>query len=702
MSQLRGFTLFVLGLGVVASGPGSSLHSQTKYPGLDLLYPVVVSRGTATEVDVHTNGDVQSAHLALVEGPGLKAAVLPRPDGEKKLPAGRARIRVDVDAEAPNGPRDLRLVTDEAITTVGRLYVSDLPAILEAESHSDVGTSQVVELPVAINGRITGAVETDWYRFEAKAGELVHFEVIGTRIHETIHKIGRFTPHFDAFISLRDADGRELAAADDHYFADPLLTYEIPADGTYHVVVREANFKGHASYTYALLATKGPVPTSTFPLAVVPGVETEVELLGSGIAPGERATILLSEGVAPGRPVLVRPRRADGSEERELLALPTGLPPMVETESDEASKVDLPVAIAGRLDRPDDVDGYSFEARKGVTYRFTLTARRLFSPIDGQLEVVDAKGKVLKTADDGRDLAGRVGRDPELEWAAPADGTYQVRVRDLHARGGQEFVYHLEIAVATGDFELTFDPELAMVAPGNRTPVYVRAHRRAGFDGEIRLEVVDLPEGVDAFFPPIRAGMKDACVVLSVSPDARPAGSMFRIRGEAEALDAGGQPRLLRREALPLVEIYQAQRVTGRTGAMAVTARSDIRVETDVEEITLKPGETKIVPVKLTRDPKYASGSVTLWGDWRFGNRVFGSSLPPGVTVNDKKSQLGVIGEGLEGSVALTASKGAKAISKVPTVVIGLIPIEFSVFVPFSTKPIYVTVTREDGTLAAR
>jgi hypothetical protein len=33
--------------------------------------------------------------------------------------------------------------------------------------------------------------------------------------------------------------------------------------------------------------------------------------------------------------------------------------------------------------------------------------------------------------------------------------------------------------------------------------------------------------------------------------------------------------------------------------------------------------------------------------------------------------------------------------------VIGLVPIEFSVFVPFATPPIFLSVTNKDGSLAA-
>ena len=65
--------------------------------------------------------------------------------------------------------------------------------------------------------------------------------------------------------------------------------------------------------------------------------------------------------------------------------------------------------------------------------------------------------------------------------------------------------------------------------------------------------------------------------------------------------------------------------------------------------------------------------------------------------MNDIESRTGITGEDLKGRIALTAAADAKPITGVPTVVVALIPIEFSVFVPFCTEPIAVTVTDAAG-----
>jgi hypothetical protein len=685
-----------------------AVFAQTKYPYIDAVYPPVVTRGAATTVEVSASGNLKTAYLALVSGEGVRAEVLPRSE-EKKLPDGSAAVKLEVAPGAAVGPRDLRLATGEALTTVATIYVTDLPAVLEGPKHSGPAEAQEITIPCAVNGRIGGSVEVDWYRFSAKKGERVNFNLLGARLHETIQHVGRFTPHFDAFLFVTDASGRELASNDDHYFADPLLSFEAPADGSYCVAVREANYKGHASYTYGLAATRGPCVANTLPLALAPGPRTAVELVGPGFGPSDRAEVELPAGAAPGRDYTVRPLLA-GASVQEVEVAASLLPPVREAEAPGeagndppagAQEVPLPAGIAGRIGRPDDVDCFAFSAVKGTAYRFEVIARRLASPLDSDLVVLDGKGSVLASADDSRDPAGRTVKDSLLLWTAPADGRYLVRIRDLHQRGGPDFVYHLECAAAEPDFELTLDPSLTMIGPGNRSPVYLRAKRKGGFDGPISLEFEGLPAGVEAQAAPILPGMNDACVVLTARADAERGASIYRVLGRAAVKGGAGGETPLVREAQPLVEIYQAQRVLGRTPAVAVTAPSDIEVTTEVRELVLKPGESKEIPVRLVRGEKYKSGPVTLWAMWRFEGSIFGNSLPPGVTVNEKASSTSLNGEAVEGKISLQAAPDAKPISRVQTVVIGLVPIEYSTFVPYSTPPILVTVTDKDGAVAA-
>lgn len=118
------------------------------------------------------------------------------------------------------------------------------------------------------------------------------------------------------------------------------------------------------------------------------------------------------------------------------------LPEIVEAEIDGEPipvAVQLPVTINGRIFPREDVDLWSFRARRGQTISCRVQAAALGSPLDSRLEILDATGKKLAENDDAD------GADSFLRFTAPADGDYQVRIQDVQFRGGQAYVYRLTI-----------------------------------------------------------------------------------------------------------------------------------------------------------------------------------------------------------------------------------------------------------------
>jgi hypothetical protein len=112
--------------------------------------------------------------------------------------------------------------------------------------------------------------------------------------------------------------------------------------------------------------------------------------------------------------------------------------------------VQLPVTINGRVFPREDVDIWSFDARKGQSIACDVSAARLGSPLDSHLEVLDPKGRRIAENDDAH------GVDSFLRFTAPIDGVYQVRIRDTAFKGGQAYVYRLT---------LTADPYVESVYP---------------------------------------------------------------------------------------------------------------------------------------------------------------------------------------------------------------------------------------------
>jgi len=129
------------------------------------------------------------------------------------------------------------------------------------------------------------------------------------------------------------------------------------------------------------------------------------------------------------------------------------LPEIVEQEIDGNAvpvEVSLPVTINGRIFPREDVDVWSFRARKGQSITAEVFAGRLGSPLDSRLEVFDPHGRKIGENDDSLET------DSRLRFIAAEDGNYQVRIQDAGFRGGQAYVYRLT---------LTADPYVERIYP---------------------------------------------------------------------------------------------------------------------------------------------------------------------------------------------------------------------------------------------
>src|SRR5262249_12880342 len=99
----------------------------------------------------------------------------------------------------------------------------------------------------------------------------------------------------------------------------------------------------------------------------------------------------------------------------------------------------LPVTINGRIFPREDVDLWSFSARKGQSITCEVHAARLGSPLDSRVEVLDPQGRPVAENDDA------YGADSFLRFTAPADGTYTVRTHAVGFRGGPASVSRLPL-----------------------------------------------------------------------------------------------------------------------------------------------------------------------------------------------------------------------------------------------------------------
>ena len=166
------------------------------------------------------------------------------------------------------------------------------------------------------------------------------------------------------------------------------------------------------------------------------------------------------------------------------------LPEVVENEIDGTpipTAISLPVTINGRIFPREDLDIWTLSAKAGETISCAVNARRLGSPLNARLEVLDPQGARLAES------VPATGKDPSLTWRAPVDGTYAVRIHDIDFGGLQHYVYRLSI---------TRSPNIATTYPlGGRRGATTRL-ALLGSDGAARGEIeVAIPTDAAADFP---------------------------------------------------------------------------------------------------------------------------------------------------------------------------------------------------------
>ncbi len=337
------------------------------------------------------------------------------------------------------GVRDFRLASSQGISSIGQLVVVDEPVVRESGDNNTPDKANPISVPSVVCGAIEAAEDVDFFKFHADAGQTLTFEVHGARIQDKIHDLQK---HADPMITVYDLDGRELAANDDFYFADPLLTYRFSKAGDYLVQVRDSKYEGDPRWVYALHVTDRPYVSHVYPMAGNPGQTLDVEPVGSARLKQPRIAAHLPS--APG----LHQMQLDvaGFKTNPVTFIVSSLPQVLEKEPndtmEQATPITVPCGINGRIGRPRDMDHFAFKGWKGKAVHFEVKARRfgtnLQSSLDSVLDVLDKKGAVLATNDDA------VGKDAMLVFSPPADGEYVLRIRDLNSKGGDSAVYYIE------------------------------------------------------------------------------------------------------------------------------------------------------------------------------------------------------------------------------------------------------------------
>ncbi len=686
---------FVLAIAPPAQG-------QIGFRQLTSTHPVAIQVGTEREIRVRSNFTLDGAYQVFFDRPGITmtyAETEPKaaPRRGRASPGTPFKFKVSVPKDQVPGVYEFRVATRKAVSSVGQLLVTDLPVVEEKSGQNgSPREGQKVTIPVAICGTCDPAEDVDFYLFEGRKGQRITMQVYAQRVTDRLHNMVVRGPSIylmDPILTLYGPTGAVVAQNDNFFGGDSLIHIELPQSGVYALEVRDARYAGNPRYTYCVEITDQPHCLLTYPMAVRKGERRDVEPVGFGFPQGTNLVLDGTERDAGWH--WDRITTGDGTPTNPIWFRVSEFDELVENpDNDDIATAmvleQLPVGVSGRLEKPEDVDFYAFNATKGAYYRIETEAARYRAAVDTVLEIYNADGKLLASTDD---IA--FSKDSRLYWQAPADGKYFVAVRDLHGRTGPRMLYHLVVQPTGPDFEMRGEYYYAFLAPGTRMIWFARITRLAGFTGPVEIGIEGLPKGVRMVPTRIPAGMNHCSIILEADKDAPVNASLVRIFGKAVVKKPDGTEEEIKRYGIVTCEQQSSgggqARYPINTQIVGVTEPLDLKaVVASPEEIVLHPGEKAEIAVRIERNEGFTA-PVTLDVQFKYFSSVLGDQLPPGVRLGSG-SQLRLAGDQLEGKVVLECASNALPVERLPIAVIARVPITFSITTNYASNPIYLTV----------
>jgi WD40 repeat protein len=250
----------------------------------------------------------------------------------------------------------------------------------EVEPNDSPTTGQRVVLPVSVHGRIDRAGDVDYYRFDAKAGHEVGVQALTAAVGSKL----------DPVLVLTDAAGNVLAET-----TNGLLGYVCRRPGTYALGIRDREYRGGPDMAYRLHIGDLPVVTSVFPLGLQHGTETDIRLQGVNLGEMKSVRVKAPADAAVGSRLPVTFTTPRGA----ALGNPTVIVgEFREARASQPAVVTPPYTANGHIAEPGANETWAFAARKGQRLILEVNARRLGSPLDSVIDVLDAAGRAVPRA----------------------------------------------------------------------------------------------------------------------------------------------------------------------------------------------------------------------------------------------------------------------------------------------------------------
>jgi WD40 repeat protein len=355
--------------GKVLSEP---LPVKPKPPELHRIEPASGRAGVAIQV-TFTGKYLDQVNEVAATAPGVKARLLSQGKSATSL-----RAEITFSGATPAGVHKIGLKSNLGLTVQLPFTLDLFPLLNEQEPNDSPTTGQKVTLPFSLSGSIGKPGDMDYFRFEAKEGQEIGVQVLTGPVGSRLEPILRLT----------DASGQLLAES-----GNGLLGFLCPRAGTYALGIRDREFRGGGGMHYRLHVGDIPIVTSVFPLGIQRGTEADIHLEGVHLGKTRSIRVKAPASAVPGSRLPV-PVTVEG---RTPLGNPTvvvGEFPEVIYLGNKASRTTVPGTANGRIARPEATQTWRFSARKGRRLVVEVNARRLGTPLDSYIEILDAKGRV--------------------------------------------------------------------------------------------------------------------------------------------------------------------------------------------------------------------------------------------------------------------------------------------------------------------
>jgi len=341
-------SLMTVGVFFLALCSGQLVIAAQSNPVLNHVFPAGGQAGTSVEVTV-----AGSSLTKITELRCSHAAITSSTENGKQF-------RLTIPDSVPNGHYDICTLTASGLSSVRSFMVGRLPEQSEAVANDLQDVAETVRVNSVTNGRIETKGDVDHFAFEGKRGRRVIVECLAERIDSQLR----------AVLQVFDSAGRRLAVNRGFFGIDPLIVFDVPADGSYNVRVSDLIYSGSADHVYRLSISTRPRVVFTVPSVVQAGATNKVKLfgwnLGQGLSLGtgyETATVDVVAPAVEETPFTLRRRSTQIGTSGFAYHYPGGelpiriglsdVPVMVDSAGNQspsgAQSVSVPAEISGQL-----------------------------------------------------------------------------------------------------------------------------------------------------------------------------------------------------------------------------------------------------------------------------------------------------------------------------------------------------------------